>query len=168
MYGLGDRNKSSYHLQHKHRKKKIMIRSIFWEELWLSDPDHHFEILQNRTLQNSWAPRLLFSIRVRESIRARARARARDRDRDVYTQRSKFTVPVPSLPVPWSSAKILRDCTADTHSYIYTWAKYFCQLVFLQIGSKPNLYVQYSKIEIYLEIQQGRAYKSPDLKSTTF
>jgi hypothetical protein len=135
--------------------------------LWLSDPDHHFEILQNRTLQNSWAPRLLFSIRVRESIRARARARARDRDRDVYTQRSKFTVPVPSLPVPWSSAKILRDCTADTHSYIYTWAKYFCQLVFLQIGSKPNLYVQYSKIEIYLEIQQGRAYKSPDLKMYT-
>ena len=36
---------------------------------------------------------------------------------------------------------------------IYTWAKYFCQLVFLQIGSKLNLYVQYSKIEIYLEIQ---------------
>ena len=35
---------------------------------------------------------------------------------------------------------------------LYTWAKYFCQLVFLEIGSKLNLYVQYSKIEIYLEI----------------
>ena len=36
---------------------------------------------------------------------------------------------------------------------LYTWAKYFCQLVFLEIGSKLNLYVQYSKIEIYLEIR---------------
>ena len=36
---------------------------------------------------------------------------------------------------------------------MYIWAKYFCQLVFLQFGSKLNLYVQYSKIEIYLEIR---------------
>ena len=42
----------------------------------------------------------------------------------------------------------------------------FASLFFLQIGSKPNLYVQYSKIEIYLEVQQGRAYKSPDLKKS--
>ena len=82
--------------------KKIMFRSIFWEELWLSDPDHHFEILQNRTLQNSWAPRLLISIRVRESIRARARDR-------VYTQRSKFTVPVPSLPVYTSTLELRKN-----------------------------------------------------------
>ena len=36
---------------------------------------------------------------------------------------------------------------------LHTWAKYFCQLVFLQIGSKLNLYVQCSKIEIYFEIR---------------
>ena len=36
---------------------------------------------------------------------------------------------------------------------MYIWAKYFCQLVSLQFGSKLNLYVQYSKIEIYLEIR---------------
>ena len=36
---------------------------------------------------------------------------------------------------------------------MYIWAKYFCQLVFLQFGSKLNLYVQYLKIEIYLEIR---------------
>jgi hypothetical protein len=36
---------------------------------------------------------------------------------------------------------------------VHIWAKYFCQLVSLQFGSKLNLYVQYSKIEIYLEIR---------------
>ena len=117
-------------------RKKIMIRSIFWEELWLSDPDHHFEILQNRTLQNSWAPRLLFSIRVRESIRARARARARDRDRDVYTQRSKFTVPVPSLPVrpyPGAPQKFcatvqLIHIRTSTHGQNIFASLFFCRL----------------------------------------
>ena len=36
---------------------------------------------------------------------------------------------------------------------MYIWAIYFCDLVSLQFGSKPNLYVQYRKIEIYLEIR---------------
>ena len=38
-------------------------------------------------------------------------------------------------------------CDSCTHGQ-----NIFCQLLFLQIGSKLNLYVQYSKIEIYLEI----------------
>ena len=39
-------------------------------------------------------------------------------------------------------------CDSCTHGQ-----NIFCQLLFLQIGSKLNLYVQYSKIEIYFEIR---------------